>query len=71
MTSLDYKNLKSEKIMDRLGILIIYKLNIYHIVNLMLRVKNNTIAEAFRTTFQIVQYNYATRHNGNNFEDPK
>ena len=28
MTSLDYKNLKSEEIMDRLGILNIYKLNI-------------------------------------------
>ena len=27
MTSLDYKNLKSEEIMDRLGILNIYKLN--------------------------------------------
>ena len=34
MTSLDekiiYKNLKSEEIMDRLGIFNIYKLNIYH-----------------------------------------
>ena len=28
MTSLDYKNLKSEEIMDTLGILNIYKLNI-------------------------------------------
>ena len=30
MTSLDYKNLKSEEIMDRLGVL---KLNIYYTVN--------------------------------------
>ena len=29
MKSLDYKNLKSEEIMDRLDILNIYKLNIY------------------------------------------
>ena len=54
MTSLDYKNLKLEEIMDRLGILNIYKLNIYHTVNLVVRVKNNTIPEAFRTKFQIV-----------------
>ena len=61
MTSLDYKNLISEEIKDRLGILNIYKLNIYHTVNLMFRVKNNTIPEAFRTKLQIVQHNYATR----------
>ena len=40
MTSLDYKNLKSEGKIDRLGIPIkIYKLNIYRTVNLMFRVK--------------------------------
>ena len=61
MTSLDYKNLISEEIKDRLGILNIYKLDIYHTVNLMFRAKNNTIPEAFRTKFQIVQHNYATR----------
>ena len=57
MTSLDYKNLKSEEIMDRLGILNIFKLNIYHAINPMFRVKNNTISEALRTKFQIVQHN--------------
>ena len=62
MTSLDYKNLISEEIKDRLGILNIYKLNIYHTVNLMFRVKNYTIPEASRTKFQIMQHNYATRH---------
>ena len=40
-TYLDYKNLKSEEIVDKLGILTIYTLNIYHTVNLMYRVKNN------------------------------
>ena len=41
MTPLDYnyKNLKSEKVMDRLVALSIYKLNTYHTVNLMFRVK--------------------------------
>ena len=52
MTSLDYENLKSEEIVDRLGILNIYKLNIYHTVNLMFRVNNNTIPETFLTNFK-------------------
>ena len=54
MTSLDYKNLKSEEIMDRLGILNIYKLNIYHTVNLMFRGISNTIPKTFWKKFQIV-----------------
>ena len=49
-----YKNLKSEEIMDRLGILNIYKLNIYHTVNLMFRGKSNTIPKIFWKKFQIV-----------------
>ena len=32
---------------------------------------HTTLAEAFRTKFQIVQHNYATRHSKNNFEEPK
>ena len=45
--------------MDKLGILNIYRLNIYHTVILIFRIKNNTIPEAFRTKFQIVEHNYA------------
>ena len=71
ITSLDYKNLKWEEIMDRLGILNIYKLNIHHTVNLMFTVKNNTISETFWTKFQIVQHNYATRHSEKKLEKPK
>ena len=52
MTSLDYKNLKSEAIMVRFGILNVYKLNIYYTVNLMFRVK-------------IIPYQ---KHFGQNFE---
>ena len=37
----------------------------------MFRVKNNTIPEALRTKFQIVQHNYATRHSEHNFAEPK
>ena len=57
--------------MDRLGILNIYKLCIYHTVNLMFRVKQNTIPEAFSTKFEIVQHNYATWQIENNFKEPK
>ena len=71
MKSLDYKNLKSEEKMDKLGMLNIYKSNAYHLVYLMFIVKNNTIPEAFRTKFLMVQHNYATRQNENNFEKPK
>ena len=71
MTFEDYKNVKSEEIMDRFGIRNIYKLSIYHTVNLMFRVKHNTIPEAFSTKFQIVQHSYATKHSENNFEEPK
>ena len=37
----------------------------------MLRVKNNTIPEAFCTKFQIVQYNYPIRHSKTKFDKPK
>ena len=45
MTFEDYSGLKKEDMMKKIGILNICKLNIYHVVNLMLRVKNNTIPE--------------------------
>ena len=67
ITSLDYKDLKS----DRLGFLNIFELNIYHKMNLMFRVKSNTIPEALRTKFQIVQHNCPATHSENNFEEPK
>ena len=57
--------------MEKLGILNIFKLNIYNTVNLMFREKNNTIPDTFRTKFQIVQHNYATRQSENNFEEPR
>ena len=51
MASLDYKILKSEEILDRLGILNIYKLNIYDTINLMLRVK--TLRQFFLVRIRI------------------
>ena len=61
MTSLDYKTLKSEEIMGKLGISNIYKLYVYQTVNLIFKVKNNTMPEAFWTKFQIVQRKYIRR----------
>ena len=57
--------------MNRLGILNICILNIHHTVNLMFRVKNNTIPETFRTKFQTVQHKYATRHSEITFKNLK
>ena len=51
MTSLDYKKLKLGEIIEKLGILNIDKLNIYHTVNPMFRKENNTVPEAFRKNF--------------------
>ena len=52
VTSEDYSGLKIEDMMKKIGILNIYKLNIYHVINLIFRVKNNTIPEAFENKFK-------------------
>ena len=57
--------------MKKIGILDIYKLNIYHVINLMFRVKNNTKPEAFENKFEIVHHHYPTKHSENNFTEPK
>ena len=47
-------DLKIEDLIEKTGILNICKLNIYHEINLMLRVKNNTIPEEFVNKFEII-----------------
>ena len=71
MKSEDYSGLKIEDLMKKVGILDIYKLNIYHVINLMFRVKNNTIPETFEKKFEVVHHHYPTRHGENNFIEPK
>ena len=71
VTSEDYSGLKIEDLMEKTGILNIYKLNIYHVINLMFRVKNNTIPEAFINKFEIVHHYYPTRHSENNLTELK
>ena len=62
VTSEDYSGFKIEDLMEKTGILNIYKLNIYHVINLMFRVKNNTIPEALVNKFEIVHHHFPTRH---------
>ena len=71
VTSEDYSGLKIEDLMEKTGILNIYKLNIYHVINPVFRVKNNTIPEAFINKFEIVHHHYPIRHSENNFIEPK
>ena len=58
----DYSGLKRENFMEKIGILNIYKLNIYYVTNLMFRIKNNTVPEAFVNKFEIVHHHYPTRY---------
>ena len=56
--------------MGKLGIPNIYELFVYQTVNLIFKVKNNTMLEPFPTKFQILQHKYVTRQK-NNFKNPK
>ena len=57
MTFEDYSGLKIDDLMrKKKGILYIYKLNISHVINLMFKVKNNTITESFQNNFEIVHH---------------
>ena len=48
----DYSGWKIDDLMrKKKGILYIYKLNISHVINLMFKVKNNTITESFQNNF--------------------
>ena len=68
----NYSGLKiKDMVKKKIGILDIYKLNIYHIINLMFRVKNSIKPEAFENKFEIVHNHCPTRHSENNFIVPK
>ena len=54
VTSEDYSGLKIEDLMEKTGILNIYKLNIYHVINLMFKFTNNATPEMFVNKFEIV-----------------
>ena len=56
--------------MKHLNILNIYKLNLYQILNIMFRVKTNSIPESLQNKFKIIKHNYSTRYGKYNFKEP-
>ena len=67
MTTEDYSGLKIANLMKQINIINICKLHIYYIINLMFRVKNNTITEALENKFEIVHHHYPIQHSKTNF----
>ena len=53
--------LNSRKFMEKNGILNVYKLNLYQVLNFMFRVHNETIPKSFQTKFQYIEHKYETR----------
>ena len=53
-----HTNLNSDKKMKHLDILNIY--NLYQILNIMCRVKTNTIPEILQNKFKVIERNYFT-----------
>ena len=59
------------KFMEGNGILNVYKLDIYQVLNFMFRVHNETIPKSFQTKFQYIEHKYETRQSKDNFIIPK
>ena len=57
--------------MEENGILNVYKLNLYQVLNFMFRVHNETIPKSFQTKFQYIEHKYETRQSKDNFISPK
>ena len=47
--------------MKHFDILNIYKLNLYQILNIMFRVKTNSILETLQNKFEVIENNCSTR----------
>ena len=57
----------SRKFIKESGILNVYKLNLYQVLNFMFRVHNETIPKDFETRFQYIEHKYETRQSKYNF----
>ena len=57
--------------MEENGILNVYKLNLYQVLNFMFRVHNQNIPKSFQTKFQYIEHKYETRQNKDTFIIPK
>ena len=56
-----HANLNCDEKMKHLDILNIYKRNLYQILNIVFRVRTNSIPETLQNKFKIIEHNYSTR----------
>lgn len=54
--------LQTEILTKKWVVLNMHKLNLYEILNIMFRVKDNSIQEALQTKFKFIEDNYSARH---------
>ena len=64
-----HANLNSDEKMKHLDILNIYELNLYQILNMMFRVKTNSLPETLQNKFKIIECNYCARYSEYNFKE--
>ena len=64
-----HANLNSDEKMKHLDILNIYKLNLYQILNIIFRVKTNTIPETLQNKFKVIECNYSARYSEYSFKE--
>ena len=57
--------------MEENGILNVYKLNLYQVLNFIFIVHNETVPKSFQTKFQYIEHKYKTRQSKDNFIIPK
>ena len=63
-----YGNLNADEKMKYLDIVNIYKLNLYQLLNIMFRVKTNSIPETLQNKFKVIEHNYSTIYSEYNFK---
>ena len=62
---------RSKQIMRELCVLNIYQFNIYNVLNLMFKVKNGLIPDAFQNKFNMISHDYFTKNCMCNFREPR
>ena len=49
----------------------IYQLNVHNVLNLMFKVKNGSIRDAFQNKFHLISHGYFTKTSMYNFKEPR
>ena len=62
---------RSKQIMRELCVLNIYQLHIYNVLNLMFKVKNGFIPDAFQNKFNMISHDYFTKNSMCHFKEPR